>query len=684
MEMVISRSLERLGIDDAGSGVAIVTFKSKDGAPFVLDPDVLGELETALSDLAGKGLRGLLFQSAHPSVFCAGADIDAMAGITSPAEAEKLILRGQQVFERIAHLPFPTVALIHGTCVGGGFELALACGARTATPDSATRIGLPEIKLGILPAWGGSTRLPRLIGLVPAVGLITAGRTMNGLSALRAGLVDSVVPKEHLQREGLELLEKLRKGASFRKKRGGIGPWILEGTPFGRRLVEKKAQAAIQKETRGHYPAPIAALRVLTQGIAIPHEASLALERVEVLSLLATPTHKNLLRVFQLTRESRRPAIYATGKKASVPNEVAVLGAGVMGSGIAALLARSGLSVRVIDPVPAALARSRKLIQEELGKLVSRKELSRAEAATRLARASFSTEVKGLRAAQLVIEAASEKRDLKLELLGKVAQEVSRETVIASNTSSFPITELAKAFPNPERFLGLHFFNPPLKMPLLEIIRGQATSDQAIATGLSVAAALGKTAIVVGDAPGFLVNRLLAPYLMEACKVAESGVPISVIDTTMAEYGLPMGPFRLMDEVGLDILLDASRQMAATPGAEFSISPMIETLVREKHLGKKSGSGFYAYGKDGRSSGLSKSAAALQGAAARKGAVPVDTGAMRERLLQSMLNEARRVLSAGLVLGPEDIDIGTIFGLGYPAFRGGLWNDLAKKQETPS
>lgn len=668
-----------LRIEDAGGGILAVVFDTGDhGPPFVLSEATLAELAAALEKLAAAAPRGVLFRSAHPAVFCAGADVDAMAAVASPAAAEALVKRGQDLFERIATLPFPAVALIHGTCVGGGFELALACAARTATPDPATRIGLPEVKLGILPAWGGSTRLPRLVGLSRAVPLITAGRTLNGLGALKAGLVDSVVPREHLVREGVALVEKLRKHEPVRRPDRSSRSWFLDRTPVGRMLVESLAKKAILAETKGFYPAPLAALRVLSEGATVSVATSLGIERREVLGLLQTPAHKNLLRLFQITRESRRPAIYRAGKDAPRFREVAVLGAGTMGAGIAALLARSGFAVRVIDPVPAALARARKLAVEEIRKLVGRKDLSRAEGARQAARLSFSTSVDGLRAMDLVIEAAPEKRELKEKLLAQAAALLKPGAILATNTSSFPVGELAAAVADPSRFVGLHFFNPPLKMPLLEIIRGPATSDAAVAAGLRLAAECGKTPIVVGDGPGFLVNRLLAPYFMEACRAAQEGVPVPVIDRAITDFGLPMGPFRLMDEVGLDIILDASRHMAAREGFGFAVHPFVEALVQQGRLGRKSGEGFYAYRKRDFGKRLGPSFARIVKDFRRPGADPgQEAEAVRERLIGRMVAEARRVLGEGLVLAPEDVDIGTVFGIGYPAFRGGLLHDAA-------
>ena len=663
-------------------GILHVLLESGDGkAPFTLGPETIERLERIISRFGGdQGIRGLLVYNHHEKVFCAGADLDAMAGLASPTESDRLVRRGQVLFTRLAHLPFPTAALIHGTCLGGGYELALACRARTASDDDATRIGLPEVQLGIIPAWGGSTRLARLAGLARAIPLVTAGKALDARRALRQGLVDSVVPREYVLREGLRLLDALRQGQSVRSRRTGLKAFLLEGNPLGRALLERVASKRILGQTKGHYPAPEAALRVMVRGRSRPTAEALDMEREEVVRLLATPVHANLLRLFQITRESARPQVYSTGRAAPLPVETGVVGSGVMGAGIAALLATRGFSVRLMDPFPEALSRGWARIQAEVGKLVSRRRLQAFEARRILGRVSISTAVDGLAALDVVIEAVPERRDLKLDVLRALSAGVRPDALIGTNTSSFPLEELGEAIADPTRFLGLHFFNPPTKMPLLEIVRGSSTSDAAVARGLRFASALGKTPIVVGDGPGFLVNRLLAPYFQDACRLAQEGVPVATIDGALTGFGMPMGPFRLMDEVGLDIVKDASDHMSARAGFTISVHPFIVELVEQQHLGCKSGQGFYRYGK-GRPQ-ESPAFERVRRRALRPGGEPASTGKdIADRLVGRMIAEARKVLGEGIVLAPEDVDIGTVFGIGFPAFRGGLLRYAATRED---
>ncbi len=667
-----------VAIEDLGDRIAALVLGIVGGAPFLLSEAALAALEAALDELAKRDLRGLLVRSEHPTTFCAGADVDAMAGIDAAA-ADALVRRGQTLFSRLANFPFPSTALVHGSCLGGGFELALACGARTASDDPSTRLGLPEVKLGILPAWGGTTRLARLVGLPSAIGLVTAGRTLNALGALRAHLVDSVVPREHLVREGRALLDRLRRVEPLRPIRSGLLPRLLERTKTGRRLVERQARKRILAETRGRYPAPIAALRVLVESVALPIELAFDREREEVVELLKTPVHKNLLRLFRIGRESRRPPVYRMGRDAPPLREAAVIGGGVMGAGIAALLVRSGIAVRLIDPVPAALVRGRKLMEEELARLVQRKDLGRADATSRLAKATFSTSIDGLAAMDLVIEAVPEKRALKETVLKAAARGLGPDTILATNTSSFPIDELARSTGDPARFVGLHFFNPPSKMPLLEIVRGPRTAPRALAVGLRLAADTGKTPVLVGDGPGFVVNRILAPYLVEACRLADEGVPVTAIDAALRAFGFPMGPFRLMDEIGIDVLHDACAHMAERPGSEATGHRVLDALVNAGKLGKKSGEGFYRYDRRGRSNGIGRVAEKALAGAAGAAVPPADV--IEDRLLGRMRDEARRVLAEGLVETPDDLDLASVYGLGYPAFRGGVHHDASTRHE---
>lgn len=671
-------TLERpsaLRVEDAGDSIAIITFEGVGDAPFVIGEAVLEALSEAI-DLIGaeRDVRGVLFRGASPEVFCAGADVDAMARVNARAEAERLVRSGQELFERISRLRHPTVALIDGTCVGGGLELALACRARVATPGTRTRLGLPETRLGIIPAWGGSTRLPRLVGMTQALSMITSGKTIDARRAQRIGLVDVVAEREHLVRAGAGLVRQLIVGEPPKRPRRRPSQVLFDSPPLVG-LTTRIAGKKVRKATRGRFPAPERAVDLLasTRGMTVPE--ALEAERSAVLDLLETPVHRNLLRLFRITRDSQRPDVYRSGKDAPPSREIAVIGGGTMGAGIAALAVGKGLGVRLIDPSEAALVAARKRVQAEIARRRKRRDVTRGRARTMAARFSVSTEIDGLAGVDCVIEAVPERRDLKRTVLTRVAEQIRDDAIIATNTSSLPVSDLATDVRDAARFCGLHFFNPPTRMPLLEIIRGEATSDATIARGLACAKALGKTPIVVDDGPGFLVNRLLAPYFLEACRIADEGPSFAEIDAAIRTFGFPMGPFRLMDEVGLDVIADASRQAAARAGGahgahvdDFQLHPTIAALVDEQRLGRKTRHGFHRYDGRGRQR-------------------PRDRGpgdpAVARRLVGRMVAEARRLLGDGLVLSSEDVDIGTVFGIGFPPDRGGLLH-WAESEEASS
>ena len=646
--------------------VALVLDAGKD--PFTFSSERLGAFERALELLeARRDLHGLLVRAVHPSTFCAGADVDEIAGLKDKDAARSAVGRGQAAFLRLSKLPYPTVALVHGAALGGGCELALACTARTAT--AKTKIGLPEVQLGILPAWGGSTRLPRLIGLLPAIELITAGRTLNAYRALKSGLVDSIVAPEHLEREGLRLIAGIRTGRPPVRPRPPLMKRLPVAFGFGRSFVGGKARTAILKETKGFYPAPLAALDVLLGQVDRRETEGFALELERVTELLFSPVAKELVRLFKLTRDGARPSVYAAANSAPPIRSVAVIGAGVMGAGIAQTAALRGFATRVIDKIPASLVRCRAVIAAEIKKKVARRDLEPHQARRMLAGLTFSTSLDGLRGVDLVIEAAPERRDIKDQVLRAVAAAVGPDAIIATNTSSFPLADLATSVLDPQRFVGIHFFNPAPKMPLVEVVCGPNTTESVVERAVKFAKDLGKTPLVVADGPGFLVNRLLAPYLADACKLAAEGVSITAIDADLEAFGMPMGPFTLMDTVGLDVLKDVGDHLAARGGA--GVHPLVLKLAEAGRFGRKSGRGFYAWNKDGRRGAPDPTAVPTSGAALP----PI--GSIAKRLIDVMLAEARAALADGLVPTAEEIDLGTIFGIGFPAFRGGLMRHAA-------
>jgi 3-hydroxyacyl-CoA dehydrogenase / enoyl-CoA hydratase / 3-hydroxybutyryl-CoA epimerase len=663
-------------LEPLADGLAAIVLDSGD-APFTFDETRLGLFTNVVSSLASRqDLRGVVVRSTHRDTFCAGADVDSIAAVTSRAEIQRLVMLGQNAMEALSRLPMPVVALIHGTCVGGGLELALACTARVATDQA--RLGLPETKLGILPAWGGSTRLPRLIGLVPAIELITAGKVVNAQRARRLGLVDSIAAFETMLKEASRFIELTRGGEPLARAKPPAMTRFLASTGPGRNLIAKKARARILTETRGHYPAPLAALDVILKQHGKARAEGFDLERQAVADLLEGPVARELLRLFRISRDSARPPIYAESSSAPPVKNVAVIGAGVMGAGIAQVCAAKGLAVRIVDSQPASLARARAAIDDELKRLVQRRDLTEFERRNRMMRVTFSTGIDGLAGLDLVIEAVPERRDVKDSVLRMVAAQVRRDALVATNTSSFALGDLMTSVAEPSRFLGLHFFNPAPKMPLVEVVRGPQTSDAALRRGIRFARDIGKTPLVVNDGPGFIVNRLLAPYFREACKLAADGVPITAIDGALEEFGMPMGPFLLMDTVGLDVLADVSEHLSARAGGD-PLHDLVRRLAERRQLGRKSGRGFYVHRKNERVPNPD----ATEGVLPFAGWLPLPRDISR-RLVDVMIVEARAALAEKLVASPEEIDLATVFGIGFPPFRGGLMRYAATLGSTPA
>ncbi len=525
-------------------GIVTVWFDQPGKSVNMLSPGLLEELSAVLEALQREFPRGIIFASAKPRSFFAGADLLAMRTMNR-TELDQYLLAGQQLFSRIAHLPMPTVAAIGGDCLGGGLELALACRVRIAADLGAIQIGAPEVKLGLIPAWGGTVRLPEVAGLKEALQLMSSGKTIPPREALRLGIVDKVVPAQMLLAAAREYLQNIVPAALPRPAEK-----FADYTP-----IITLAQAKFRATTYGHYPAPLALLEVVRrrceQGIA----AGLAAERQTFLDLIETDTAKNLLRLFFLRRSARKWAdaeIHATSANIQCAG---VIGGGTMGSGIAHALIRQGIDVCLIETdtacVTSAVGRVRRLLDDDV--FAERLDTLAAEEAFNHLTAS--TDWSGLSKADLVVEAVVENLDIKCKIFKALDGFTRPDTVLATNTSSFTATDMAAAAVNPQRVLGLHFFNPVSRMPLVEIVRTPLTNDAAIATAVTLINRLGKVPLVINDSPGFLVNRLLIPYLAEALMTASEGTSITKIDEAMVHWGMPMGPFEFMDLIGLDISL---------------------------------------------------------------------------------------------------------------------------------
>ena len=638
---------------------------------------------------------------AKPGVFIAGADLtEFAAGLDHPRDQILATCRrGQTLFGRLAQNECVSVAAIDGVCVGGGLELAIWCDRRVATDSPKTNLGFPEVKLGLMPGWGGTARTPRMIGLANAVEMVTGGESVGAREAFRLGLVDDVVQKGKGESgkggEGeavvspvidaaLRMIDTERASGAYRVDRERwAGPIAQSETELA--FLGATATAVIQQKTGGHYPAPMAALEVMLEASQVDLAAACEAEADGFAPLFGSPVNRALLNVFFLTDRAKKSPSDATSNELPPVASAAVVGAGIMGQGIAAASVKRGVPVALSDSRPEALSAGVAGVVREASYNKQTKGVDAdlaIERATLVTPAGSAAELGG---ASLVVEAIVEDLDAKRALFAQVEPALADDALLTSNTSTIPITTLAEGLQRPANFAGLHFFNPVRKMPLVEVIRGRQTSDTTIARLTAYARRLGKTPVVVNDGPGFLVNRLLLPYMNEAALLASEGVPIKQIDKAAKRFGMPMGPLELHDVVGLDTCLHAGRVMHAAFSDRVEPAPALERLVEDGRLGQKNGRGFYDWkpGKPGKPPKGAPSAAAEQLAQAA-GRTPQAKGTeLIDRLLLPMLVEATRALEDGIVADPRDVDLALILGIGFPPHRGGLffWADTLGKEE---
>ena len=639
----------------------------------VLDTDAVESLEAALTDLEAAPLAGVVVVSGKPGSFIAGADIDAIASITDAEQVRTLVRRGQAAYSRLAALPCPTVAAIDGVCLGGGTELALACDSRVAAEESRTQIGLPETMLGIFPAWGGTTRLPRLIGLPAALDMILTGRSLDARRAEKLGLIARAVPAawlvEHAEARLATLAKRKPRQRHDRYRPSGFMPWFLHATPAGRSLACSQAKKSVLARTAGAYPAPLAALAVLQRHAAGPLEPGFAAEADAVAPLVVGPVCKNLVRIFQLSEDAKRANVVADPaiKPAKIAG-MALIGAGVMGAGIAELAARNGIRVRMRELKPEALEHALRSVRAVIDERGRRRRPSARDVDTQMGRILPTLDLTGMAHADFAIEVVVEDLDVKRRVFAELEVRVPAGALLASNTSSLSIDALAAGLLHPERFVGFHFFNPVHRMPLVEVVRGARTADTALVTAVGLARRLGKTPVVVKDSPGFVVNRVLMPYLREALHLLEEGYVVTDIDSAMRRFGMPMGPFEVVDEVGLDVAQKVAGVLVAAFPERFVPSPALEKLVAAGRLGRKNGRGFYRH--QGRTRKPDRSVRGLLGLPHARRPQTVDT--LAERMVLVMINEAARCVEEGIVAGSEQVDLAMVFGAGFPPYRGGV------------
>ncbi len=615
-------------------------------------------------------IRGAVLISGKPDTFIAGADIDEFTKLTTQAEAERLSFEGQEMVSRVETLPKPVVAAIHGACLGGGLELALACHYRIATDHSKTQLGLPEVQLGLIPGAGGSQRLPRLIGLRASLDMILTGKSERAAKALRLGLVDEVVPRSILRRTAVDAASRLvREGLPRRTPPAGLSGYFLDRTPAGRRLVYRNAKAQVLQRTGGHYPAPLAALETVRVGLEHGITAGLAEEHHAFGQLAVGEVSRKLVQIFFATNALKKDDGIPAG--AANPRQIrrlGVVGSGFMGSGIAGTAVLNvEVDTRLKDADLSRVGKGLGAAAAILTDRLKRRRLTRPQHERLTALLSGGDTYSGFRRADLVIEAVFEELSLKRKVLAEVEAATRPEAIFASNTSTIPIHEIAANAQRPERVLGMHFFSPVEKMPLLEVIPTDLTAPEAIVTAVRFGRRMGKTVIVVADRPGFWVNRILSPYLSEAGLLVAEGVPIDLIDGTATAWGFPVGPVALLDEIGLDVAHKAAETMQAAFGERMKGSTALDKMLAAGRLGRKNGRGFYRY-RNSHKRGPDPSVQSVLGIRRTEG---VAAELVERRLFYAMLNEAAAACAEDVVRSARDGDIGAIYGIGFPAFRGG-------------
>jgi 3-hydroxyacyl-CoA dehydrogenase / enoyl-CoA hydratase / 3-hydroxybutyryl-CoA epimerase len=636
----------------------------------------LAELLAALASDAG--VQAVVVASGKRDGFIAGANIELFATLKTAADAEAMSRKGQQGFDTLERFPKPVVAAIHGACLGGGLELALACHWRLASDDARTKLGQPEVQLGVIPGAGGTQRLPRLIGIAPALDLILTGKNVTARKAQKLGLVDEVVPAPILlpvaRRRAKELAAgKLRRErpAGFAKLReGGLGAIqrvALEENRLGRELLFREALKKVREKSGGHYPAPEKALEAVRYGYEKGIERGLEREAQLFGELAVTDVSRRLVDIFFATTALKKDnGVDDPAVKPRQVKRVGVLGGGLMGSGIAFVTLGAGLSVRVREKDDAAAAKALGSVRALLDERVKRRSIDRIERDATMRLLTATTDWSGFEGVELLVEAVFEDLGLKQEMV-RAFERVNRNGIFASNTSSIPIGKIAEASSRPEAVLGMHYFSPVHKMPLLEVIVTPRTAKDVTATAVAVGKKQGKTVIVVNDGPGFYTSRILAPYMNEAAEILLEGAPIEEIDRALTAFGMPVGPITLLDEVGIDVGAKVGKILHEAFGDRMAPPKALEKVIADGRLGRKTKKGFYTYG--GKKKEVDETVYdLLPGGKAR---TRMRSAEIAERIVLQMVNEAIRCLGEGILRSARDGDIGAVFGLGFPPFLGG-------------
>ncbi|NOI28426.1 fatty acid oxidation complex subunit alpha FadJ [Vibrio coralliilyticus] len=624
------------------------------------------EMEDIFTQLKEKksSVKGLIVHSLKPDNFIAGADVRMLDACNSASEAQALAEQGQQMFQQLSDLPYPVIAAIHGPCLGGGLELALACDYRVCTNSDKTRLGLPEVQLGLLPGSGGTQRLPRLIGLLPSLDMILTGKQLRAKKAKKLGVVDAVVPETILLEVAKSFVEK-HAGKSRAKRKVSTKEKLIANTGLGRKVIFEQASKKTIEKTRGNYPAAEAILEVIRYGLEKGFEKGQQKEAQRFGELVMTSESKALRSIFFATTEMKKENGSDSEPKAI--ERAAVLGGGLMGAGISHVsVSKAKVPVRIKDVSNDGVLNALKYNYKLFDKQRKRRIISKAQLQSKMLQMSGGTDFTSFNHADVVVEAVFEDLNLKQQMVADVEDNAKDTTIFATNTSSLPIHQIADKAQRPENIVGLHYFSPVEKMPLVEVIPHETTSDETISTVVEFARKQGKTPIVVKDCAGFYVNRILAPYMNEAAQVLMSGEPIEQLDKALLNFGFPVGPITLLDEVGVDIGAKIMPILVEELGERFQGPDVFDILLNDNRKGRKTGKGFYTY--KGKKKEVDKSVYKLLSLSPESKMAEKD---IAMRCVLPMLNEAVRCLDEGIIRSPRDGDIGAIFGIGFPPFLGG-------------
>jgi 3-hydroxyacyl-CoA dehydrogenase/enoyl-CoA hydratase/3-hydroxybutyryl-CoA epimerase len=655
-------------IDD----VLIVTIDRPDHPVNTLGVELVDEFENAFRRVDEDTLiQALVLISGKHDSFIAGADIEQFVELRSAADAERLSRTGQDLLNRLETLRVPVVAAIHGACLGGGLEVALACRYRVCTDHPQTTFAAPEVQLGLIPGMGGTQRLPRRVGLQAALDMILTGKTIRARRALQMGLVDEMVHPSILGDVALGRARAIASGTLRPARRRAAGPasLLLESNSLGRGVVFKKARQSVIEKTHGHYPAPLAALDAVIAGYSGAGNGHGYTEEARHFGeMAATEVSRQLVFLFFASNALKNdPGVPEPAPQPREIDRLAVLGAGFMGAGITSVAVQHGTLVRLKDTDSARIGHGLAAVRGVVQERVARRQITPQQLDDAMSLVGATTNYSGFEAVDLVIEAVFEDLGLKREVLAEVEPLLDPSAVYASNTSTIPISRIAEAARHPERVLGMHFFSPVHRMPLLEIVVTPATSRQATVTAVAYGKRLGKTVIVVSDGPGFYTTRTLSAYMSEAGRLLDEGAAVEAIDEALVDFGFPVGPITLLDEVGIDVGGRVASVLSEAFGVRMTPPESMRRVVVAGRTGRKGSSGFYRYAATGEKGPVDQSVYAVIGGERR----PIDKAEIADRCVLAMLNEAARCLEEGILHSPRDGDIGAVFGVGFPPFRGG-------------